>query len=628
MATTAARRAADLATTTLTGTVRRATRRPRLGSSARLRLTPYFLVLALPLAIGLWAFGNFAAQNARDRADTHLRASLTGAVAAYRREVNGATREARALANSPPIQRAVRAHDRQKLAAFARRHPQVAFFAGGHRLAGSIAPGAPTRIVRIMNGRRVVGSVADSIVMDEALLSRLSAASSLTRDQELVALAGDRVAAGGPVGAHAAGDADPRGDLRLGDSNYRAASKQVVEGGNLRLAAVERREVVSAAEHDSRRKVLLAGLAILGGVALAAYALAPTFARTRFAQAQRAQAAQVLSHVGDGVFLVDRTGSIGFWNPGAEALTGLPADAAMRRKPEELFRGWRQHAPEPTPSAEKPVAETGRYEVNGNELWLSVSAMDSPVGTVYAFRDRTDEYRLEEARADFVATVSHELRTPLASIHGAARTLRSRDENLREGTRRDLLEIVVEQSERLAHLVDQVLLANQLSSNSAHVERRGFDALHVTRDAVEGLRQGLPPEIQLELRLPPSLPCVLGDPDRVRQVIVNLVENAAKYSPGGGRIDVIVTAEGEVVKFAVRDEGLGIPHTEQARIFEKFYRLDAGMRRGVGGSGLGLFISRELVELMGGRMWVRSMPGVGSTFTFELPLSEPAEVAV
>jgi two-component system, OmpR family, phosphate regulon sensor histidine kinase PhoR len=585
-------------------------------------------LLALPLAIGVWAFGNFAAQNARERVDTQLQASLNGATTAYQSEVNSSAREARVLANSAAIQQAVRTRDRKKLAAFARRHPHVAFFAGGHRLAGSVAPGAPTRVVRIMHGRRIVGSVAVSVVMDEALLSSLIGPSNLTTDQELVALAGNRVVAGRQVGAHAEGDLDRVGDLRLGDSNYRAASAPVVKGGDLRLAAVEPREVVSAAEHHSRRRVLLAGLAILGGVALAAYALAPTFARTRFAQAQRAQAAQVLSHVGDGVFLVDRTGSIGFWNPGAEALTGLPAPAAMRRKPEELFRGWRQHAPKPTPSAEKPIAETGRYEVNGNELWLSVSAVESPVGTVYAFRDRTDEYRLEEARADFVATVSHELRTPLASIHGAARTLRSRDEDLGEGTRRDLLEIVVEQSERLAHLVDQVLLANQLSSKSAHVERRSFDARNVARDAVEGLRPGLPREVQLELHLPPSLPRVLGDPERVRQVIVNLVENAAKYSPGGGSIDVMVTAEDDVVKFAVRDEGLGIPHTEQARIFEKFYRLDAGMRRGVGGSGLGLFISRELVELMGGRMWVRSMPGAGSTFAFELPIAEPAEVAV
>jgi signal transduction histidine kinase len=176
--------------------------------------------------------------------------------------------------------------------------------------------------------------------------------------------------------------------------------------------------------------------------------------------------------------------------------------------------------------------------------------------------------------------------------------------------------------------VDQVLLANQLSSKSAHVERRSFDGARVVRDAVEGLKPGLPREVQLGLDVPPTLPRVVGDPELVRQVLVNLIENAAKYSPGGGRIDVILSAENGVVGFAVRDEGLGIPHNEQARIFEKFYRLDAGMRRGVGGSGLGLFISRELVELMGGCLSVRSQPGVGSTFMFELPVDETAEAAV
>jgi two-component system sensor histidine kinase VicK len=370
--------------------------------------------------------------------------------------------------------------------------------------------------------------------------------------------------------------------------------------------------------------VLLAGLAVLGGVALAAYALAPTFARTRFAHAQRAQAQQVLSHVGDGVFVVDRSGTISFWNAGAEALTGLPVAAALRRKPEELLRGWDRYAPRATPPDQRPAPETGRYEVDGNEFWLSVSAVDSPVGTVYAFRDLTEEYRLEEARADFVATVSHELRTPLASIHGAANTLRSRDDHLRPKTRRDLLEIVYEQSERLHQLVDQILLANQLSSGSAHVEKRSFDPTDVAEAAVASLRRRLPGDAEVKLTAPPTLPAAAGDPERVRQVLVNLLENAYKYSPGGGHVDVGVAQADGHVRFTVRDQGLGIPRGEHERIFEKFYRLDAGMSRGVGGSGLGLFIARELVSLMEGRLWVESDPGIGSTFSFELPIAEPA----
>jgi PAS domain S-box-containing protein len=600
----------------------------KIRESARLRLTPYFLILALPLAIGVWAFGNFAAASARQRTDTELRSALRASVSAYRDEVSRAAVEALLLARTPEIQRAVRAHDRSQLARRARRTPHLVFLAGGRRLAGTIPDGTPIRAAQISNGKRFFGTVVVGVPLDDALLARLRAATQLGAHQDLVALDARRVVAGPQAGKPVSGSFHPLGELRFGSAPYRTATIRVVRGSALRLAVVEPSSVAAAAENRARRRVLLAGLAILGGVALAAYALAPAFARTRFAQAQRAQAAQVLSHVGDGVFLVDQTGTISLWNPGAEALTGVPAEAALQRRPEELFRGWRQQAPRATTEDERPIAATGRYEVNGNEHWLSVSAVASPVGTVYAFRDLTEDYRLEEARADFVATVSHELRTPLASIHGAANTLRSRNNALRSTTRRELLEIVFEQSERLAQLVDQILLANQLSSGGAHVERRSFDPATIARDAVGGLRPGLPRGIRLELHAPPSLPRALGDPERVRQVLVNLVENACKYSPGGGRVDVLLAVSDGQVRFSVRDEGLGIPQAEHVRIFEKFYRLDAAMSRGVGGSGLGLFICRQLVSLMDGRLWVSSEPGIGSTFTFELPVSETRSAAL
>ena len=614
-----------MGTTAAGTTAARATRarwHAGLRDSARLRLTPYFLLLALPLAIGVWAFGNFAAANARQRADTQLRTSVASAAAGYGVEVARAERTARTIASLPSIQRAVESHDVRTLRAFARRHRAVAFRGRRELLAGRTERTAPVRGVRIADRGRTLGTVLVSTPLDERLLARLSERAHLPEHHRLAVIRGGRVVAG-PQAGEPAGRLKGIGDLTLGDEHYRAATVVAVANGT-RLAAVEPHDVLAAAENRSRRRVLLAGLAILGGVALVAYALAPAFARTRFAQAQRAQAAQVLSHVGDGVFLVEPDGMIGFWNPGAEALTGLPAGAALKRRPEEIFRRWRANAPRPTPPDERPVAHTGRYEVNGRDLWLSISGVASPNGTVYAFRDLTEEYRLEETRADFVATVSHELRTPLASIHGAANTLRTRDEQLRPGTRRELLEIVFEQSERLAHLVDQILLANQLSSGTAHVERRSFDAAGATRDAVEGVRPGLPRDVELELHLPSDGVRAVGDPERVRQVLVNLIENAAKYSPGGGCVDVLLATTDEGVRFTVRDEGLGIPPAEQDRIFEKFYRLDASMSRGVGGSGLGLFICRELVDLMDGRIWVTSQPGVGSTFSFELP---PAEVA-
>jgi PAS domain S-box-containing protein len=600
----------------------------KLPESTRLRLTPYFVLLALPLAIGVWAFGNFAADNARDREDTQLLAELNTAADAYRDGIVDAARQARSLARRPSIQRAVRARNRSELGRFARLHPNIRFTAGETTLAGRLPAGVPRSIVRIQNRRGTVGSIEVGVPLDQATLRGLESAANLRPDHELVAIRGREVVAGASAGAKAVGNLAGVGDLTLGKADYRAATARLVEHSPLHLVALEPSRVVTAAEDKAKHRVWIAGLSILGGVALAAYALAPLFARSRFVQAQRAQAAQVLSHVGDGVFLVDPWGTISFWNPGAEALTGLQAAEALKRRPDEIFRRWAEHVPRPTPSNERPVAQTGRYEVNGHELWLSVSAVESPVGTVYAFRDLTEEYRLEETRADFVATVSHELRTPLASIHGAANTLRSRDEQLRPSTRRELVEIVFEQSERLAHLVDQILLANQLSSGTAHVERRSFDAAAVAKDAVGGIGPAVPREIELRLHVPESLPAALGDPERVRQILVNLVENACKYSPGGGQVDVRVAAHNGSVRFSVRDEGLGVPFGEHERIFEKFYRLDASMSRGVGGSGLGLFICRELVELMNGRLWVTSQQGLGSTFSFELPVADPASAAL
>jgi signal transduction histidine kinase len=262
-------------------------------------------------------------------------------------------------------------------------------------------------------------------------------------------------------------------------------------------------------------------------------------------------------------------------------------------------------------------------------LWLSVSGAQLTDGVVYAFRDLTEEHKLEQMRSDFVATVSHELRTPLASIHGAAVTLASRGGELGPVVHERLISIVVEQSERLAELVEQILLAAQLDSGGLRLDREGFDAASLARKVISSTRPRIPAGVTVSLAAPPpDDPAVaLGDMERARHVLGNLLDNAIKYSPDGGNIDVIVAPEEDRLRFTVRDEGLGIPPAEQERIFEKFYRLDAGMSRGVGGSGLGLYICRELVTRMEGRIWVSSEPGRGSSFSFELPrAAEPVPV--
>ena len=224
----------------------------------------------------------------------------------------------------------------------------------------------------------------------------------------------------------------------------------------------------------------------------------------------------------------------------------------------------------------------------------------------------------DRLKDEFIAVVSHELRTPLTSVYGAALTLRQ--QKLDDQRRNTLLDIVSTEAARLGRLLDDVLWVSRLDSARADAFIDRVDALEVVTEVVNGARTHLPPTLAIEIRHPEAPPPVAADPDKLRQVLVNLVENAVKYS-GAGAIKVSLEPDGNRMRFAVRDEGLGIPFDEQARIFEKFHRLDPDMTRGVGGSGLGLYICKGLVERMDGEIWVESRPGRGSTFVFELPLA-------
>jgi signal transduction histidine kinase len=303
----------------------------------------------------------------------------------------------------------------------------------------------------------------------------------------------------------------------------------------------------------------------------------------------------------------------------------------LARRPEDVLSGWAAIAPlVPVTSAPAFAAkhsETLPLDVGGRELWISISAVEFPHGTVYALRDLTEERGIEKLKSEFVATVSHELRTPLAAVYGAAMTLRRADVDLGDERRARLLAVIASEADRLARIIEQVLAASRLESGGFALSVERCDAGALARQVVEAARAHLPEGVALELAAPDGLPTVAADPDMVRQVLTNLVENAVKYSPAGGRVVVTLESHETRVLFAVRDEGLGIPLREQDRIFEKFFRLDPNLTRGVGGTGLGLYICRELVRRMGGRIWVASREGEGSTFFFELPVSEATDPA-
>jgi PAS domain S-box-containing protein len=336
---------------------------------------------------------------------------------------------------------------------------------------------------------------------------------------------------------------------------------------------------------------------------------------------QRAEAARALATIGDGVLLLDRGGRVRLWNAAAERITGLFERDLLGKQIATAVPGWYEIDRRiPVAGAgEAPVVESVPLDLGGREVWLSLSAVGFEDGVVFAFRDLTEERRLETMRQDLVATVSHELRTPLAAIYGAALTLRREDVELETEMRDTLLRVIAEEAARLGEIVNDLLLASQLDSGKLRVQIEPCDPLEIVRSELEAARAHAPDTVELALDSPERLPVVSADPSQLRQVVANLIDNAIKYSPSGGPVTVSLSPDNGSVRLSVSDSGIGIPPDERRRIFEKFYRLDPEMTGGIGGTGLGLYICRELVRRIDGRIWVEGNGGRGSTFVVEIP---------
>jgi two-component system, OmpR family, phosphate regulon sensor histidine kinase PhoR len=587
----------------------------------------------LPLAVALWAFAGWDSGKQQAKTDERLHGWLQTAVADYGRILGNAEGRAAELGSSPRIQSALARRDRRRLARLADR--TLSFRLG--RSADSATPGAVSRSVEVVARGRTLGRVIVSVPLDAGLLERLERASRLPDGARLMFAGGDTLTSR-PAGSGAQArllPVDRAVDLTTGGERYRALATFLGSGSQGRkLVALAPTAAISTNANADRWRVIVVGFGVLVAVLLVGYALAPVIARNRLAKHQRTQAARVLSHVGDGVFLIDSEGVIRLWNTAAEAITGLAAANVYGRPAQAAISGWRKVEPlvrvasRPGDPREISGAETVPLDIEGRELWLSIAGVAFTDGTVYTFRDVTDERRLESIRSEFVATVSHELRTPLASLHGAAMTLRQRHERFDADTRDQLLDMIAGQSNRLAALVEEILLTSQLDARSLRIATEPFDPEQLLQTAVQEARLRLSDGTTVEVSSTTALPYVVGDGVRAHQVLGNLIDNAIKYSPAGARVQVTAEQAGESIRFSVRDDGFGIPSGEQNRIFDKFYRLDPDHLRGVGGSGLGLYICRELVRSMSGRIWVESEPGRGATFSFELPIAEPLVAGV
>jgi len=377
-------------------------------------------------------------------------------------------------------------------------------------------------------------------------------------------------------------------------------------------------------------------------------------------QNEREKSEIIINSIEDGVILLDRDKVIRLINPSGSTITGWPVGEAVGISYQTVLKFINEKG-ELVSSDTHPI-EKGMINVtpyrdnnaniltrNNKSLPVSISVsplMDkrgNPEGAVAVFRDVTNERSEEKQRAEFISTASHEMRTPVAAIEGYLALALNEKVAKIDPKARDYLEKAHTSTQHLGKLFQDLLTAaksedGRITSHPVAVEMGQF-----LQEIVEDIRftaekksmlveymigggnggsiSATAPTGQKVIK---PLYFVHADPDRLREVIINLFDNAVKYSDQG-KITIGLTGDDKVVQFRVADQGQGIPTEDVSHLFQKFYRVDNTSTRTIGGTGLGLFICRKIVELYNGRIWVESQVGKGSTFFINLPRLSTAQ---
>ncbi|MCW2850324.1 MAG: sensor signal transduction histidine kinase [Marmoricola sp.] len=336
----------------------------------------------------------------------------------------------------------------------------------------------------------------------------------------------------------------------------------------------------------------------------------------------------ILESVGEGIYGVDESGRISFLNPAAARMLGWDAAALLGR--DACTALCAQEHDECTLMmvlslrAVVTQAETEYTRRDGTRFTVEITAAprvdaDGDQGAVVVFRDITERHVVDLMKQEFVSTVSHELRTPLTAIRGSLELLADGAAGELPDAAHEIVAMAERGTERLSRLVNDIIDIERLEDGSFKIEPRPTDIASLVQQTTRSLAT-LAEQGDVDLVVGDVGGHALCDPDRVVQALVNLVGNALKFTPPGGRVDISAAPSEHEVTFSISDEGRGIPDQELEQIFERFHQVASSDANNKGGAGLGLTITRSIVERHGGRIWAQSEVGTGSTFRFTLPL--------
>ncbi len=361
-------------------------------------------------------------------------------------------------------------------------------------------------------------------------------------------------------------------------------------------------------------------------------------------QSQQEEAAKnraILESIADGVLVLDHNGKVLLINPAAEELLGVSAIAiegehfrhmlglgettAQRELARGLYSELRRYLEraQREPTSLQPV--TVRLEAEKRVLAVNIAPLITTVGDVpglvAALRDISREAEVERLKNEFISTVSHELRTPMTSIKGYTDLLFLGMAGGLTDTQRNFLQIIKTNADRLTALVNDILDISRIETGRIRLTIEALDLVEIINNVVLSFReQYREKNLELIWEPPDELPQVRGDAARVTQILTNLVSNAWQYTLPGGKVTITVQPNDGFLQVNVSDTGIGIGEDDLDRIFDRFYRVDDPVVEEAGGTGLGLSIVKMFVEMLGGQIWVESELGVGSTFSFTLPL--------